>query len=127
MSNYLENVRIAKLEENEKGQLKQNVRNAFRADFIEELKNVLENAGFSVAITEDGVGIEIPNEELGSIPVVVSATVKDLAYDIAEAHEEYMEKQAEKVRKAEEAERLKAQKLAEKEALKASKAKKNAK
>jgi hypothetical protein len=124
MKDYLETIKNATLPLNEKGELKQNVRNAFRSDFVQALFTALVGLGLEVKITEDGIGIEIPNTELGSVPVVVSATVKDLSYSVDLENEAYLDKleakaEAERV-KAE----LKARNLAEKEANKLAKAKK---
>ena len=76
--NYLESVAVAKLEVNADGGLKQNVRNTFRAEFMEALLEALTGLGLEAKMTEDGIGINVPNTELGAIPVVVSATVKSL-------------------------------------------------
>jgi hypothetical protein len=124
MKDYLETIKNATLPLNEKGELKQNVRNAFRSDFVQALFTALVGLGLEVKITEDGIGIEIPNTELGSVPVVVSATVKDLSYSVDLENEAYLDKleakaEAERV-KAE----LKARNLTEKEANKLAKAKK---
>jgi hypothetical protein len=124
MKDYLETIKNATLPLNEKGELKQNVRNAFRSDFVQALFTALVGLGLEAKITEDGIGIEIPNTELGSVPVVVSATVKDLSYSVDLENEAYLDKleakaEAERV-KAE----LKARNLAEKEANKLAKAKK---
>ena len=125
MENYLENVAVAKLEINADGGLKQNVRNTFRAEFMEALLEALTGLGLEAKMTEDGIGINVPNIELGAIPVVVSATVKSVeSYILDDEHEAYLEKVAEKAEKEAEKERLKAQKLAEKEAAKTAKPKK---
>lgn len=117
-------VKIAKLEENDKGQLKQNVRNAFRSDFVGVLCEALVALGLEAKLTEDGVGIEVPNDELGYVPVVVSVTVKDLAFSIDEANAEYEAKlQAKAIAEVAKAE-AKAKAIEQKEALKAFKAKK---
>ena len=125
MENYLESVAVAKLEVNADGGLKQNVRNTFRAEFMEALLEALTGLGLEAKMTEDGIGINVPNTELGAIPVVVSATVKSVeSYILDDEHEAYLEKVAEKAEKEAEKERLKAQKLAEKEAAKTAKPKK---
>lgn len=129
MKNYLETVKTTVFALNEKKELKQNVRNAFRSDFMEALKNGLVELGFDAKMTEDGIGITIPNDELGYIPVVVSATVKDLDYSVDDENDAYLEKLEAKA----EAERVKAEAkakaIAQKEAEKLAKAnsKKNAK
>lgn len=117
-------VSVAKLTENEKGQLKQNVRNELRTDLVDALTEALVELGLDAVRTEDGVAIAIPNEDLGYVPVVIGATIKDLAYDIYEAEADYKAKleakaEAEKV-KAE----AKAKAIAEKEALKLARANK---
>lgn len=126
MKNYLEVVKVAELAENDKGQLKQNVRNEFRADFMEALAEALNGLGLDAKLTVDGIGLEIPNENLGAIPVVISATVKDLAYSVDDANAEYLEKVQAKAEALKAKAEAKAKALAEKEALKALKAKKKA-
>lgn len=124
MKNFLETVKVAVLPENEKGQLKQNVRNDFRSDLLDALQNTLSDLGVDVVRSEEGIGMNLPNETLGSIPVVIGVTIKDIGFDIFESGEAYELKLAEKVEKAKVAEALKQQKIAEKEALKVAKAKK---
>ena len=86
--------------------------------------DALVGLGLEAKLTEDGIGVEIPNEELGAIPVVIGATVKDLAFDITEANAEYEAKLAEKAEAEKAKAEAKAKALAEKEALKAFKANK---
>lgn len=124
MKNYLEVVRIAKLEENDKGQLKQNVRNQFRTDLVDALCEALVGLGLEAKLTEDGIGVEIPNEDLGAIPVVISATVKDLAYSVDEANADYVAKLQAKAEAEKAKAEAKAKAIADKEALKALKANK---
>lgn len=124
MKNLIEVVNGMKLAENEKGQLKQNERNALRGDLIDALVEVFADFGITSVRIEDGVGIELPNAELGSIPVVIGATIKDLAFDVLEANEDFVSKQAEKVKAEQAKAEAKAKALAEKEALKASRANK---
>lgn len=124
MKNLIEVVNGMKLAENEKGQLKQNERNALRGDLIDALVEVFADFGITSVRIEDGVGIELPNAELGSIPVVIGATIKDLAFDVLEANEDFVSKQAEKVKAEQAKAEAKAKALAEKEALKALKANK---
>lgn len=120
-------VSVAKLAENEKGQLKQNVRNELRTDLVDALTEALVELGLEAVRTEDGVAIAIPNEDLGSIPVVIGATIKDLAYDIYEAEADYKAKLVAKVEADKAKAEAKAKALAEKEALKAFKANKTKK
>lgn len=127
MREFLERTKLAKLEESENGQLKQNCRNELRADFMDSLVVALNGLGLEAQMTVDGIGFELPNDELGSVPVVISPTIKAMAYSIDEAHKEYVAKELKKAETEAEKERLKAQKEAEKEATKQAKAKKNAK
>lgn len=127
MKNFAEKIFAAKFETNEKGQLKQNVRNQLKADIMEELAKTLENAGVSVFRTIDGIAVELPHDELGSIAVVFDGTVKGLEYDVIEAENELKAKIAEKAEKEKKAAELKAQKIAEKALLKAKQAEKKMK
>ena len=127
MENFVAKVYTAKFDTNEKGQLKQNVRNAFKADAMKAVKEMFVNAGLDVLETEDGLAVNFQNEDLGALTVVFDGTVKGLEFDAVAENEAFLEKQAEKAEKALKAEKLKAEKLAEKAALekvKAEKAKK---
>ena len=127
MKQFAENLKNANLELNEKNELKQNVRNEFKADVMQALKETLENAGVSVVETKEGLAVEFENVEIGSVVVVFDGTVKSRDFDILTAEKEFRAKQAEKVEKALEKERLKAQKIAEKELAAKQKAEKKTK
>lgn len=127
MKQFAENVKNANLELNEKNELKQNVRNEFKADVMQALKETLENAGVNVVETKEGLAVEFENVEIGSVVVVFDGTVKARDFDILTAEKEFRAKQAEKVEKALEKERLKAQKIAEKELAAKQKAEKKTK
>ena len=127
MKQFAENLKNANLELNEKNELKQNVRNEFKADVMQALKETLENAGVSVVETKEGLAVEFENVEIGSVVVVFDGTVKARDFDILTAEKEFRAKQAEKVEKALEKERLKAQKIAEKELAAKQKAEKKTK
>lgn len=127
MKNFAEKVVATVYETNEKGQLKQNVRNAFKAEAMKALADLFAENDLMVYITEEGLAVEFANDELGALTVVFDGTVKGLDYDAVTAGTEYAEKLAEKAEKAKAAEALKAQKIAEKEALKAKTAEKKVK
>ncbi len=127
MKNFAEKVFNDVFETNEKGQLKQNVRNAFKVDVVNALIETLENAGVKTYRTLDGVAVEFENVELGAITVVFDATVKALDFDAVTENEAFLENEKAKAEKIVKAEALKAQKIAEKEMLKAKIAEKKAK
>jgi hypothetical protein len=127
MKNFAEIVKTANLELNEKRELKQNVRNEFKANTMKALKETLENVGLVVTETLEGLAVEFENEEIGSVVVIFDGTVKALDFDILTAEREFNAKQLEKVAKAEAKAKAKADKIAEKEALEKAKAEKKAK
>lgn len=129
MKQFVEKINGMEFSENGKGQMKQNERNDLRNATIDALVDGLtEMLGFEVYRTVDGVGIELPNENFGSIPIIVGVTIKDLSYDIMEANAEYLDKEIDKVAKAKEKEAEKARKIAEQEVNKLARAnKKNSK
>lgn len=124
MKTFIEKVSTAKLPENDKGQLKQNVRNELRAELIDTLVGVFSAYGITALRVDDGVGIELPNTELGYIPIVIGATIKDLAFDVQDESEHYANKLAEKALAEKAKAEAKAKAIAEKEALKAFKSNK---
>ena len=124
MKQFMENVKVADLEVNEKGDLKQNVRNAFKADVMQALKDLLADAGVQVSQVKEGLAVEFENDELGSLVVVFDGVVKGKDFDVLDAVEDFENHLKEKAEKALKAEALKAQKLAEKEFLAKQKAEK---
>lgn len=83
----------------EKGSLRQNERNALRSEVIVKLAEVLKDAGVENSLVKDGIVIELTNETLGSIPVVINVTMKDLQFDVLDAITEYENLQAERLAK----------------------------
>lgn len=122
MKEFLSRLQVAILETNEKGQLKQNVRNQFKADFQIALLDFFVENGIDAVMTEDGIAVEVGNENLGSIPVVVGATVKNFEFDVMTAHQNFVDKGAERIAKAIALEEIKQKKIAEANALKQKKA-----
>ena len=124
MKQFMENVKVADLAVNENGDLKQNVRNAFKADVMKALKELLADAGVQVSQVKEGLAVEFENDELGSVVVVFDGVVKGREYDVLDAVEDFENHLKEKAEKALKAEALKAQKIAEKEFLAKQKAEK---
>jgi Zn-dependent metalloprotease len=128
MKNFLQIVYTKDFALNDKDELKQNERNDFRNATIDALVDALSDiAGVECLRTLDGVGIAIPNENLGAIPVVIGVTIKDLNFDIQDANNEYLEKEMDKIAKAKAKEVEKERKIAEKEALALARKNKNSK
>lgn len=114
MKQFYEITYTNKFETNEKGELKQNVRNGFNADFKRNLSDFLNANGVSNVMIKEGLGIEVPNEIEGAITVVVSVTVKPLGFDLTVAKEEYETELAEKAEKELKAKAEKEKKIASK-------------
>lgn len=124
MKDFLAKVLSTVFPTNEKGEIKQTVRNDFKRDFIVALRSVFTDLGIETHLVADGIAVVIPNETEGSIIVVVDGAVKSLGFDLNSEAEAFAQKVAEKAQKEKEKAEAKAKKIAEAEALKA---KKNAK
>ena len=124
MKTFAENVKTTVYETNEKGELKQNVRNKFKADLMDAFKDFLKVNGFDAETVSDGVAVSFANETEGAICVVFDGTVKSLSYDLDTEIEAHAQKVSEKIAKEIKAHELKQAKIAESERLKAEKAKK---
>lgn len=124
MKNFLQTANTTVFATNEKGELKQNVRNAFKADFMVALRSALTEMGLETELVSDGIAVVIPNETEGNLTVVVDGAVKSLGFDLATEAEAFAQKQIDKAKAEEAKAEAKAKKIAEAEALKA---KKNAK
>lgn len=114
MQNFITQIKETQFPLNEKGELKQNSRNAFRADVITQIAQLLQESGLSIGITKDGVGIEFENTELGSLVAMVGITIKPIEYDLTSEVEEYNAKLELKAKAEQEKAETKAKKLAEK-------------
>lgn len=122
MKNFAEKVYNTVYDTNEKGELKQNVRNAFKADLMSAFKDFLKANGLDAETVSDGVAVSFANENEGAICVVFDGTVKSLSYDLDSEMKAFAEKQAEKAEKALKAEKAKAEKIALAEKARAEKA-----
>ena len=114
MKNLFAQVYSTKISLNEKGEMKQNERNAMKNAVVSALHEFLSENDFQVSLVDEGVACEISHEVLGSIPFVIGITMKPLSYDIVSENEAYLVKQVEKIvkakEKAEKAEKAKATK-----------------
>lgn len=124
MEKFLEKVYTATYETNEKGELKQNVRNEFKREVLEAVQELFVNAGLKVSVTKEGLAVEFANEVEGAMTVVFDGTVKSFTYDVEQEAVAYTEAQAQKAINAAKKEAEKAEKLAQKEAVESAKTKK---
>jgi hypothetical protein len=112
---------------NEKGEMKQNVRNAFKADVMGALFEMFQEAGLEVAEVEGGVAVNFQNAEVGSVAVVFNGVVKGFDFDFEYEAQALADAKAAKVVKAEAAAKAKAEKIAMQKAEKEMKANAKAK
>lgn len=126
MKNFELEIKNKVLATNEKGELKQNVRNEFKHDLTFAFKDFLKQNGFDVRMVSDGVAIQFENDELGSVCVVFDGTVKPRQYDIETEHQVWLDACAEKVIKAEKLKAEKEAKIAQQNANKLANDKKKA-
>lgn len=124
MKNFLEKVFTTVFATNEKKELKQNVRNDFKRDFVIALRSALTDLGLETEMVSDGIAVIIPNDTEGKLVVVVDGAVKSLNYDLYSESKAYTEKvESDRLKAIAKAE-AKAKTIAEAEA---NKLKKNAK
>jgi hypothetical protein len=124
MEKFMTEVLTKKFELNEKKELKQNARNAFRSDAVDDMVADFQSNGKDAVEIKEGIAVQYPNDELGSLVVIWSPTVKPLDFDIATAVEEFAKDNADKIAKAEKAKVDKEAKIAKTKAEKEAKAKK---
>jgi len=87
-----------KLPLNEKGEIKQNDRNALKTNLTSELLDHLKELGVDVALVKDGVAVQMPHDELGSVPFVISVTMKTSEFDIVHESETFAQEQLDKAK-----------------------------
>ena len=90
MENFLNLFNDRKLEVNEKGKLKQNVRNAMKAELMVKFGEFLEANGVENLQVRDGLVLEFANEELGAVAVMLNLVMKDLDFDVLGARDEFL-------------------------------------
>lgn len=123
MKNFENKMKTAVLELNEKNELKQNVRNQFKAELLDAFKDFLKANGFDVEMVSDGVAVQFQNDEIGSVCAVADFTIKSRDYDIVSENEAYCQKVSERIAKAQKAFDEKQAKIAKANAEKELKAK----
>ena len=95
--------------------IKQNVRNDLKREIMQELENSLksnlENELIQVAITSNGVGVALDNENIGFICFEIDLKIKDLDYDLQYENESYIESIEQKELEKAEKEKAKQEKI----------------
>lgn len=112
MKQFAEKVVGMEFEVNEKGEMKQNVRNAFKAEAMAALLEMFQEAGLEVGVVAGGVAINFANSDLGSVSMVFNGVVKGNDFDFDFEVEDYENVVAEKQAKAEAKEKAKAERMA---------------
>lgn len=101
MKQFAEKVKVTVFETNEKGEMKQNVRNAFKAECMKAFAETMKANGVEVKQVADGMALTFENEVEGSVTVVFDGTVKSFSFDVDFENADFVEKQNAKVAKAE--------------------------
>lgn len=91
--------------------IKQTERNAMRATAMENLLQVLRDAGYECGMTSEGIAVNVDNEDWGYLAFVLDIKVKDLTYDAIDEWELYAANQEQKRKEAEAKARAKASKI----------------
>lgn len=98
-----------------KGKIQQTDSRKLKATLHELLTEMLTEYGFEVYEIQNGLVVEIPNEELGAIPIEIKAIVKNLNFDTDTHVTEYQEKLKRAKEKQAERQRLKELDIASKQ------------
>jgi hypothetical protein len=123
LKQFAEQVKTEVFEVNEKGEMKQNVRNAFKARVMQAMKETILNMGLDVLQTADGLSVKFENDTEGAVTVIFDGTVKSFQFDAETANAEFLQDKADKAEKAEKALIAKEKKIAEQKATAEKKAK----
>jgi len=123
MKQFAEKTLKTVFETNDKGEMKQNVRNAFKADLMKAFAEFMAETGVRTLQVDGGVALVFENETEGAVTVVFDGTVKGFTFDAEFENEEFMKAKAEKAEKAEKAKAEKEKKMADAKALKEKKEK----
>lgn len=111
MKELLQEVQATVYATNEKGDLKQNVRNELKRTVMNALNLYLAESGAETHVIGEGIAVVLPNETEGAIVIVVDAVVKALSYDLETEVTDRKEKLAEKEEKAKKLAEEKAKKI----------------
>lgn len=84
-----------KIKQTEHRELKSNIMSALLED--------LKEKGLAIGMSKDGIVIEMPNDNLGAIPVELDIKVKGLDYDTLQAVENYRFEKEEKEKRKKQA------------------------
>mgnify|MGYP001229777552 CR=1 FL=1 len=122
MKQFAEKVMGMEFELNEKDEMKQNVRNAFKADVMKAMFEMFQEVGMEVYEVAGGVAVNFQNENVGNVAVVFNGVVKSQDLDCEFEAEMYAKEVAEKEAKALAKEKAKAEKMAMQKAEKEAKA-----
>lgn len=76
------------------GRLNQLDARAFKTELHARMMDVFEDMGLIATEIENAIMIEVPNDELGAIPVEAKFIVKPIDYDIMAAADQHQEKVA---------------------------------
>lgn len=97
-----------------KGKLQQSDARAYKADLHQLMRDVFENLDLDVHMVQNGMLLEIPHEELGSVVVEAKFVLKPVDYDIAASVDQYEEKQKAALERKQKREQAKAADIADK-------------
>lgn len=109
MKEFLEKVKTQEFKLSNDTTIQQTDRNNFSRELIDNFTTYLQDnfPNLEILRTTNGIGINIPNDDLGAIPIELKITVKNLEFDIFSENEAYNEKISERERKAKEKEEKK--------------------
>ena len=91
--------------------INQTERNSFKNELLAALVSDLEGIG-GIYRTNDGVILEVSNDELGVIHLEFDVKIKNTDFDVTEAHNEYMNTITARVERVQDAAKRKAERLA---------------
>ena len=91
--------------------INQTERNAFKSEVLAALVADLQGVG-GIYRTNDGVILEVSNDELGVIHLEFDVKVKNTDFDVTAASQEYMDTITARVERVQEAAKRKAERLA---------------
>lgn len=124
MEKFMTEVFAKSFELNANKELKQNDRNAFRASVMSDMAENFKVLGLEAVEVAEGIAVEYPNEDLGSLVVIWTPTVKPRDYDLETSVQDFENEKLAKIEKAEKAKAEKEAKMAKQKAEKEFKANK---
>lgn len=85
-----------------KNKLHQTDARAYKLLLHEMIKEALSELDILMTDVENGIILEVPHDELGSIPVEAKFIIKPLDYDVVSAGEQHLQKEQSKIDKEKE-------------------------